>query len=341
MQLLAGLSGFDWQGTAKAVNAQLAAMNPPLALSDFDPVKYNQMYPDVASKYPDTATAWDQQSPKNIGSYKKPIDHYLQYGIGEGRTLTLTDAAQARALAAQFAYADFVAAKALQAAGVTGANFDSAAYTAAHQGDPQWYASWSPWQFYIYYGLAAGYPFPVLGAGSTIIPTTSTTAQTATTTAANPSGSVVVQSGLTPWMTWLVSQVPSMQGVAITTDQALGYANQYATLPVSSSAVLPASLPNYNGAALPTSNYSPYQTNYAVSPGIPDTGVPGIPGTGTGAPSAPLTYDQVTAATNAAAAPKLQAGIGWVAAAGLGAWYLYQHSKKKGRSRAVHHASTH
>lgn len=342
MQLQALHGGFDWQATAKAINAQLAAMNPPLSLADFDPKKYLQAYPDLASKYPDTTTAWDQKSPSNIGSYHKPIDHYLQYGVGEGRTFTVTDAAQARSLQAQFALADFIAAKALAAAGVTGANFDSAAYAAAHQGDPAWYASWSPWQFYIYYGLAQGYPFPVLGGSSTVVPTTATTATTATTTAANPTGTVTVQSGLTPWMTWLVSQVPSMQGMIITPDQALTYANQYAQLPVSSSAVLPSNVPNYNGAALPTSNYSPYQTNYAVTPGVPDTGLPGIPGTGTGAPSAPLTYDQLTAQNAAAASTPLQAGFGWIAMAGLGAWYLYEHLKKgKKRGAAVHHASPH
>lgn len=338
MQLQALHGGFDWQGTAKAVNAQLASQNPPLQLSDFDPKKYLAAYPDLAAKYPDTATAWDQKSPSNIGSYHKPIDHYLQYGLGENRTFTVTDAAESRILASQFAMADYIAAKALAAAGVTGANFDSDAYTAAHQGDPAWYASWSPWQFYIYYGLAMGYPFPVKGAGSTVVPTTGTST-TSTTTVANANGTVTVQSGLTPWMTWLVSQLPAMQGAMITTDQALTYANQYASLPVSGSAVLPSTVPNYGSNAIPTSSYSPYQTNYAVAPGVPDTGLPGIPGTGTGAPSAPLTYDQVTAATTAATASPLQANLGWLGIGVFAVYYFMKH--KKGSRGAVHHASSH
>lgn len=311
--------GSDWSSKVDAVQAALQANNPPLSIAgsgaykggsgngDFDEAKYKALYPDVAQ------------------SGQPGLAHYTQYGFFEGRTFTPTDDWQARALQSQFAQADYIAAKALQAAGVTGANFDSAAFTAAHQGDPAWYATWSPWQFYIYYGLPNGYPFPLAGGNSTVVSTATTSAATTgTTTAANATGSVTVQSGVTPWMTWLVSQVPSMQGQVITTDQALVYANQYASLPVSSSAVLntaPAPV------SYPTSSYSPYQTNYAVAPGIPDTGLPGIPGTGTGAPSGPATYDQLQTPAPVTKSA-LSANMGWAGLA-IFAGYYYMKNKDK------------
>lgn len=320
--------GSQWSNNVDAVQAALQQNNPPLSIAgsaaykggsgtgDFDEAKYKALYPDVQGS---------------------ALAEYTQSGFFNGRTFTPTDAWQAKSLQQQFAQADFIAAKALQAAGVTGANFDSAAFTAAHQGEPTWYATWSPWQYYIYYGLPNGYPFPLMGGNSTVVSTGSTAVSTPQTTAANASGSVTVQTGVTPWMTWLVSQVPSMQGQTISTSQALAYANQYASLPVSSSAVLNTAPPP---VAAPTSSYSPFQTNYAVSPGIPDTGEPGIPGTGTGAPSAPATYDQVKAATAAATAPaaskKTLLIFALVAAGGFGAYYYSKNKAKINRAIRRH-----
>lgn len=102
--------------------------------------------------------------------------------------------------------------------------------------------------------------------------------------------------------------------------------------PTPSSAVL--NTAPYPAAPL-TSSYSPYQPAYAVPPGIPDTGEQGIPGTGSGGPVAPITYDP-NALSPAAPAPSspLQASIGWIGFAIVGYMIYASMKKSKGGNRA-------
>lgn len=341
--------GSAWSTQVDGVQGALQANNPPLSIAgsavykggtgsgDLDENKYLKLYPEAKQKYPKSGTP--------------ALQHYVFDGYAAGATFTPTDAWQAKYVAAQFQLADFYAQQALAAAGLTGGDFDADSFAAQHQGDPAWYSSWSPWEFYKYYGLAQGYPFPKKGAGSTAVAPAASAAAPASGLVSsgatvqsvralpnitpqqiatnNPYGLVAVVTGDGyAWKPWLISQRPDLNGAVIILPDAVAMDQAYQTwLAAQSATALPppvSSSATVNTAATPAV-YSPYQTNYAVVPGIPDTGEPGVPGTGSGAPSAPLTYDQVQGAVQSAASPSAPKtmGLGWLLVVAAGGYLLF------------------